>query len=277
MPGITEEWKLKLTENKLKYFIRIFSFDRKMKSWRNGRSVHSVPFLVGGTEFAILIYPNGSDEESRGHVSVNLMNKSDWGVKLEMEVEFGKEKVSGTFDMSSKEEWGWPMYAHADLGADDDAMNADGLLALSATVSLMWREVTESRSNSEIQLKECKCKAEVEGLRSEVGNLKMMIEAREANLVSKLSRSIGQSVDKSLTAKFKTLEVSSKKTSLPCPECPICFEEMKPPTRIIQCRSGHLVCQKCKERPQVVICPTCKQEFTGRAIGMENYLRTILG
>ena len=38
---------------------------------------------------------------------------------------------------------------------------------------------------------------------------------------------------------------------LPCPECPICFEEMKPPVRIVQCKSGHLVCQQCKDMPQV--------------------------
>eukprot|EP00092_Neocalanus_flemingeri_P002181 GFUD01002321.1.p1 GENE.GFUD01002321.1~~GFUD01002321.1.p1 ORF type:complete len:259 (-),score=63.64 GFUD01002321.1:341-1117(-) len=258
MPGITEERKLKVTENKLKYFIQIFSFDHKMKSWRTGRSVHSVPFLVGGTEFEFEIYPNGCDKENRGHVSVYLVNKSDWDVNVEMEVKVGKKEVSDTCDISSRWCKGWDkFYGHDDLGKDDDAMDADGSLAVSATISLMWGEVTEGRNNSE--------KAEVEGLRSEVEDLKIKIESRLDRL------------DKSLTAKFKALEVSSKKTSLPGPECPICFEEMKPPTRIIQCRSGHLICQKCKERPQVVICPTCKQEFTGRAIGMENYLKTILG
>eukprot|EP00092_Neocalanus_flemingeri_P025016 GFUD01027128.1.p1 GENE.GFUD01027128.1~~GFUD01027128.1.p1 ORF type:complete len:277 (-),score=73.75 GFUD01027128.1:72-902(-) len=276
MPGITKEWKLKVTESKLKYSIRIDSFDRQMKSWSNGRSVTSLPFLVGGTEFEIEIYPNGCDDENRGQVSVYLRNKSDWDVKVETKFEVGKRKASCTHEIPSLNGWGWPQfYAHAALWKDEGAMDADGMLAVSATISLLWEEVTEARNNSEISLKECK--AEVEGLRSEVGDLKKKIEAQEANLVSKLSRSIDQSVNRSLTAKFKTLEVSSKKTSLPGPECPVCFEEMKPPTRIIQCREGHLICQECKEKPQVVICPTCKQEFTGRATGMENYLRTILG
>ena len=38
-----------------------------------------------------------------------------------------------------------------------------------------------------------------------------------------------------------------------CPECPICFDEMKPPTKIAQCLSGHLICLHCKERPEVNI------------------------
>eukprot|EP00092_Neocalanus_flemingeri_P038364 GFUD01041767.1.p1 GENE.GFUD01041767.1~~GFUD01041767.1.p1 ORF type:complete len:265 (-),score=59.81 GFUD01041767.1:70-864(-) len=264
MPGITKEWKLKMTENELKYSIRIDSFDRQMKSWSNGSSVTSLPFLVGGTEFEIKIYPNGSDKEASGQVSVSVVNKSDWDVKVKMQFEVGKRKTRGTYDIPSLNGWGWPQfYAHAALWKDEGAMDADGMLAVSATISLLWEEVTEARNNSEISLKECK--AEVEGLRSEVEDLKIKIESRLDRL------------DKSLTAKFKALEVSSKKASLPGPECPICFEEMKPPTRIIQCRSGHLICQECKERPQVVICPTCKQEFTGRAIGMENYLKIILG
>eukprot|EP00092_Neocalanus_flemingeri_P053179 GFUD01062417.1.p1 GENE.GFUD01062417.1~~GFUD01062417.1.p1 ORF type:complete len:250 (+),score=51.75 GFUD01062417.1:124-873(+) len=249
-----------------------------MKSWRIGRDVHSLPILVGETEFEIEIYPNGINKKDRGHVSVYLRNKSDWKVKLEMEVEVGNKKTRATFDIQSKESWGWPtFYDHADLGKDDDAMDAHGMLDVSATISLMWREVTEARNDSEISMKECKCKAEVEGLGSEVGDLKVKIESLETNLVSQLSRVIDQSVEKSLTAKFKTLEVSSKKAYLPCPECPICSEQMKPPSRIIQCSSGHLICMKCKEKPQVVICPTCKQEFTGRATGMEKYLKTILG
>eukprot|EP00092_Neocalanus_flemingeri_P025013 GFUD01027125.1.p1 GENE.GFUD01027125.1~~GFUD01027125.1.p1 ORF type:complete len:266 (-),score=63.86 GFUD01027125.1:73-870(-) len=265
MPGITKEWKLKLAENKLKYYFLIDSYDR---SWRNGSDMTSLPFLVGRTEFEIEIYPPGIEEKDRDYVSVSLWNKSDWKVKVEMEVEVGKEKVSSTEKILSEK--GRNTYVCVDLWKDEDAIDVDGVLAVSATISLVWGEVTGARNNSEISLKECK--AEVEGLRSEVGDLKTKIESLEANQASKMTQ-----LNKNLTAKFKTLEVSSKKSSLPGPECPICFEEMKPPTRIIQCRSGHLVCQECKERPQVVICPTCKQEFTGRAIGMENYLKTILG
>ena len=30
------------------------------------------------------------------------------------------------------------------------------------------------------------------------------------------------------------------------PECPVCMEEMAPPTRIFQCGTGHLLCGVCR-------------------------------
>eukprot|EP00092_Neocalanus_flemingeri_P096101 GFUD01122313.1.p2 GENE.GFUD01122313.1~~GFUD01122313.1.p2 ORF type:complete len:250 (-),score=71.45 GFUD01122313.1:69-818(-) len=52
-------------------------------------------------------------------------------------------------------------------------------------------------------------------------------------------------------------------------ECPVCFEEMKPPAHIWQCSQGHLVCEPCKTRPEVRHCPTCRQEIVGRATVVE--------
>merc|ERR1712203_971898 len=59
----------------------------------------------------------------------------------------------------------------------------------------------------------------------------------------------------------------------PIPECPVCLEEMTPPTRIFQCRNGHLVCETCKSGLRPCICPRCRQEMTGRATDMEDFLR----
>ena len=64
--------------------------------------------------------------------------------------------------------------------------------------------------------------------------------------------------------------------NLPIPECPVCMEQMMPPTRIIQCMSGHLVCQTCESQPTLVNCPTCRQNFTGRAIGMEQFIASLM-
>jgi len=99
---------------------------------------------------------------------------------------------------------------------------------------------------------------------SEVFNLKRKIEAMESTIMSKLA-----SLEKPTKRKMVTIPS--------CPECPICFDEMKPPTKIAQCLSGHLICLHCKERPEVSSCPICKQRFTGeRAIGMESFLRDLL-
>jgi len=64
---------------------------------------------------------------------------------------------------------------------------------------------------------------------------------------------------------------------LPCPECPVCLDDMKPPTKIIQCIGGHLICEECQASPSVQSCPTCSEEFTGRAVGMEGHLRQLFG
>ena len=65
------------------------------------------------------------------------------------------------------------------------------------------------------------------------------------------------------------------KPETPCPECPVCYDSMKPPTRILQCVSGHLVCVECAGKMEKFICPTCKQEISGRATAMERFLRTL--
>jgi len=59
------------------------------------------------------------------------------------------------------------------------------------------------------------------------------------------------------------------------PECPVCLEEMVPPTRIFQCRNGHLICETCKSGLNPCICPKCRGEIIGRATDMEAFLRSL--
>lgn len=59
-------------------------------------------------------------------------------------------------------------------------------------------------------------------------------------------------------------------------ECPVCLDQMKPPTRIFQCTSGHLLCEECKCKMRGGKCPTCKKaQIMGRAIAMEQMARTL--
>ena len=41
-------------------------------------------------------------------------------------------------------------------------------------------------------------------------------------------------------------------------ECSVCLEEMRPPTKIFQCRNGHVMCEACKNHTVVSTCPTCR-------------------
>jgi hypothetical protein len=49
-------------------------------------------------------------------------------------------------------------------------------------------------------------------------------------------------------------------------ECPVCLEEMKPPKKIFQCSYGHVICELCKNNPQVHSCPTCRVKFRGHNV-----------
>eukprot|EP00092_Neocalanus_flemingeri_P017550 GFUD01018988.1.p1 GENE.GFUD01018988.1~~GFUD01018988.1.p1 ORF type:complete len:253 (-),score=56.36 GFUD01018988.1:108-866(-) len=250
MPGMTDEWKLPSHDNKLKYFIRIFGFRQKMRTWRAGREVHSMPFHIGESEFSFDIYPNGDEKNNRGHVSVFLRNRNSWAVKVNVEFKIGSRICEDTFEIPINSNCGWgKFHDHDDLLDDDDALNSEGNLNTSADISLIWEEVTGNGK-----------KEDVDGLKSEVTDLKRKIETLETNIMSKL----------------EALENDARrKTRIACPECPVCFEEMKPPTKIVQCVSGHFICLQCRDRPEVTCCPLCKEKFTGRATGMEKYLRTI--
>ena len=58
-------------------------------------------------------------------------------------------------------------------------------------------------------------------------------------------------------------------------ECPICLEEMRPPTRIWQCSSGHPVCESCMRNPRLSECPTCREKIVGRNVLAEKIAQTL--
>ena len=169
--------------------------------------------------------------DSRGHISVFLVNRNNWDVKAKAKVNFGSKKIESIFQMDSNSSCGWPKFCeHEDLEYDEDTPN----LTLSANITLLWEEVNGSRKDPKALMRESR--AEVEGLKIEVTDLKRKIETLEINVISKLD----------------ALEIpSKKKATIPCPECPICFNEMKPPIRIVQCTSGHLICRQCRDNPEV--------------------------
>ena len=57
------------------------------------------------------------------------------------------------------------------------------------------------------------------------------------------------------------------------PSCPVCYERLSSP--VFQCEEGHLVCSRCWDRPELVLCPVCRGEMLGRAIGVEQILQDL--
>jgi len=52
------------------------------------------------------------------------------------------------------------------------------------------------------------------------------------------------------------------KLSITSLECPICFEDFNPATKIYQCTSGHLYCGECKPKLVSKTCPQCRQPLS---------------
>jgi len=263
MSGITQEWSHYTNDDSLNYNIRIFDFGQKMKTWGFGHPVQSLPIEIGQSEFSIDIYPNGYSQDDIRNISVYVNNRNDWDVMVEAEVSIGALSFANADQIESNGSRGWPKFcSHKIVRNFLDGWDLD----ISADIKLVW-EFFSGRQTLQ---------AEVQGLKSEVTDLKRKIETMERTMTFNLNRKI-DTLERTMMSNIKSLRNPDvKKTSSPCPECPICFDEMKPPTRIVQCMSGHLICLKCRERPEVSSCPTCKEQFTGkRAIGMENFLRAL--
>merc|ERR1711862_493455 len=67
-------------------------------------------------------------------------------------------------------------------------------------------------------------------------------------------------------------------------ECPICMEVMAPPSKIWQCKVGHVICEDCKERVKkqmssnTSICTICKSvPIIGRNLALERISRSLFG
>ena len=209
MPGITEEWKLHSSDINLNYNIRIFEFGHKMKTWRAGREVHSLPFQVGESEFSLAISPNGDCKENRGNISVFLRNRNDWDVRVACELSVGTMSFKLFEQIGSNSSHGWPKYCDHDEVRDLDDFRDYGHLTVTADIKLIWEEVTPMMKST----------------KSEVSNLKRKIDALEGTMTSKL-------------VSLENIVAKKLKPTSPCPECPICFDDMKPPTKIVQCMSG---------------------------------------
>jgi len=64
------------------------------------------------------------------------------------------------------------------------------------------------------------------------------------------------------------------------PECPVCYERMRPPMQIYTCKNGHVICSVCKEKVEEIenkCINRCGAIYAGRATAMEQMIRQILG
>ena len=160
--------------------------------------------------------------------------------------------------------------------------------SISSVLDLVERTKAEKKDNAE--------KLEILSKRHEEETVLLLKkQSREAGKISEQhqreiahlkscqikERHVIEENDKDIRDKLKNIktqldQLTSPTTStLPCPECPICLEYMRPPMKIVQCNNGHLICQTCSEMERIETCPTCREHFTGRATAMEQHLRIL--
>jgi len=231
------------------YEITIVKFKEKTKV-KTSKSIDVDLLSTENLDIAAEIYPDG-DSNTEGHVGFYLRNNSSVSVILNYSVGVGNH-ISKVEDQLVEEgaDWGWRNYlSHKDRLVTDKMVFKVKLHVVKKAVVHeamgLWQQVSQIDDN-------------VEALKEDLASLKA-----------------------TTAAKFEALDVTIQTCPtarpIPCPECPICMDDMKPPTKIMQCKGGHLICEKCKSRPSVQFCPTCREEFTGRAVGIEGYLRQLFG
>jgi len=137
----------------------------------------------------------------------------------------------------------------------------------------------EKKHALELHDLEAKHKTEIEKLEKENEEKRFKLQRKqqtEKDLLTNQLRILEAKLDSDVTEKGKTIASAPELPHVaPCPECPVCMESLMPPMRIIQCSNGHLICEICKPRMKDQKCPTCFHPFIGRAIAMEQHLRTL--
>ena len=100
-------------------------------------------------------------------------------------------------------------------------------------------------------------------------------EIKRKEMLEKHRQEVDEEMRSTRKRKRASVEVEEQTSNHPSPpECPVCFTEMAPPTKIFQCSNGHHICESCKSKLDPFKCPKCRKRMIGRATDMENFLST---
>ena len=116
----------------------------------------------------------------------------------------------------------------------------------------------------------------IESMRIENDGKLKRVANENAEMVRRLMCQNDEDSEKMMARQRKDESVMRQEDSqVSAPECPVCLDQMLSPLRIFQCRDGHLVCEICRDGLPSAKCPECRGTMTGRATGMEQFLRTV--
>jgi len=261
----TSSWSVKEeVKYKAKLKLDIPNFSEIVRNTPKGQWINSKKFDVGGGSFTLHIYPDGHLGAKKGMLSAFLCNESDHDVVVDIII-----SVEGTFfceryrDIKIEKggSWGKMNFMKASVVGTD--------LEYTVEVELKWKDF----SGGVVEKNQVDSKNLVQVEERLGGKLDQMggkLEQMKTFVLAELNQQQQEMKN------FVRGEIAKvKATSIP--ECPVCFLQLKPPKKIVQCLKGHKICETCSEKEAVVSCPTCKTAFMGRDFGMEAFVRELSG
>ena len=238
-----------------------------MRRWQPGRALSLKSFCASGVKLRLAVYPNGNINANRNFTSIFLHNDSNEDVKVDFDLSMGRSKLSLSAQrIEANQGLGRPRFFNH--RQHNFARNDDEELEIVCNIKRIW----VNRDDFNIQTKVDKLINNVQKNHTELEN-KINDQNKIISSQNKMIKNLGEQVKQLLEVKN-----NNAPKVVPKPECPVCMEEMEPRKKIIQCGAGHLLCWGCsRKRDMGNKCPTCREPFTGRAHGMEAYLKTVFG
>ena len=241
-------------------------------------SIESKPCTIRGSQFVVKVYPSGDGGAGKGKVSVFVKNKSQHKVVAAFSIKIGDNIMSLTKDyMKEDAAWGWSDF----MDRKDVGQN----LRVVAVIKLLKEEGVFGKDDLKNTVEEVKemTAEQTEEIKNELEEKMGDMERRFEECETRMKRRFEENetkMDVKIVKMESTLkaEIARARDPIKIPECPICFEELRPPLRIVQCLKGHKICEPCSEKEEVKGCPDgCRAGLMGRDHGMEAFVRQLLG
>ena len=193
----TSSWFGQEESNKAKLKLVIPNFSDVLGKTRKGDKIRSEMFLVGRSKFTLDVYPSGIGAAKQGMISVYLHNESNHDVVVDYTITAGEAEFKFQNFQNSKieKDGGWGSRNFM------KAKEVEAELNITVGVTLKWEDISggmvEENSSEERVMKEIK------NLKEEMKNV--------------------------VRAEIAMEKISS------IPECPVCFQNLGPPKKIVQC------------------------------------------
>jgi len=275
MWSLTNEWQQDAGENFTKYMLYIDNFDKKIKTFSTGTEISSKVFKIGNSSFQVVIFPCGEHSHDSSHVSLSLKKKSSWRVRVRSKVSvLNKDIVRKLADenmprLDTENTWSIPRFIPHNRCTRNDLLS-NGVLAVEVSVEILEEEGPDSAEVASVNTAE------------KFARLESTMHA-QTGLISHLQQCL-DNLETRTQAQSRDIQFLVRQVNMPgkvTVECPVCLEVCVPGMRLRQCGQGHILCDSCHTMAGQVaatgvgLCPTCREEITGRPTQLERVLGLI--